>query len=334
VSVSREALDRLNAHWAVAAIPVARRERALEVARLRLVHGAIGRQLAVDVTDRTDDAASLEKAAMAYELAAIEGIDALLHPGTDSQSVQMGQQAQAGAFRAYELLRALPAPPDDYGRVFHVLHHGALAYCSDHWTDLRRWLRENPELGAPPSAASVTWDRRVLFRLYDCWIRLFRKNQWDDLDGVREIVAGLREDQRQHEAALLDARNRDDTQSIAYRLVALYHWAKATESLAIYMLQGEPPSIDTELDQHLESARRAVQAAGDASLDVILRWLHVASHRMVASSVWWVARKVNSRVTRYQASPAPEVRRAAVAAVRTWSESGRCGQSSESGRCR
>lgn len=37
-------------------------------------------------------------------------------------------------------------------------------------------------------------------------------------------------------------------------------------------------------DQHFESARRAAQAGGDASLDVILRWLHVASRRMVASA--------------------------------------------------
>ena len=50
------------------------------------------------------------------------------------------------------------------------------------------------------------------------------------------------------------------------------------------MLQGEPPSIDTELDQHFESARKAAQAGGDATLDVILRWLHVASRRMVAST--------------------------------------------------
>jgi len=148
---------------------------------------------------------------------------------------------------AHELLRVLPAPADDHGRVFHVLHHGALAYCSDRWTDLRRWMEENPALAVPPSVASATWDHRILFRLHDCWIRLFRKNQWDDLDGVREIVAGLREDQKHYESTLL-------------------------------------ASVDPELDQHFGSARKAAQTGGDASLDVILRWLHVASRRMVASS--------------------------------------------------
>jgi hypothetical protein len=284
MSVSHECLERLAAHWAVVAIPVSSRERAYEVSRNRLVHGVIGRQMEVDTAERPDDTANLQKVAMAYELAAIEGIDALLHPGTDAQSAQLREQAQAGAFRAYELLRVLPAPSADHERIFHVLHHGALAYCSDRWADLRRWLKENPDLATPPSVASVAWDHRVLFRLFDCWIRLFRKNQWDDLDGVREIVAGLREDQKQHEADVLDASKRDDTQAVVCRLIALYHWAKATESLAVYMLQGEPPSVDTELDQHFESARKAAQAGGDASLDVILRWLQVASRRMVAAA--------------------------------------------------
>ena len=184
MSVSQHALERLDAHWAVAAIPAARGERAHEIAQLRLVHGVIGRQMEVDTAERPDDTDNLQKTAMAYELAAIEGIDALLHPGTDPQSVDLADQAQAGAFRAYELLRVLPAPFADHERIFHVLHHGALAYCSD----------------------------------------------------------------------------------------------------AVYMLQGEPPSIDTELDQHFESARKAAQAGGDATLDVILRWLHVASRRMVASA--------------------------------------------------
>lgn len=299
MSASQQALERLNAHWAVAAIPTARRDRALEIAQLLLVHGVIGHQIEVDIAERPDDMANLQKTAMAYELAAIEGIDALLHPGTDQQSLQLADQAQAGASRAYELLRVLPAPATIHERIFHVLHHGALAYCSDRWADFRRWLKENPDLATPPSVASVAWDHRVFFRLFDCWIRLFRKNQWDDLDGVREIVAGLREDQKQHEASVLDSANRSDTQTVACRLIALYHWAKATEFLAVYMLQGEPPSIDTELDQHFESARKAAQTGGDATLEVVLRWLHVASRRMVASSVWWVAHKVNSRVSRF-----------------------------------
>lgn len=300
MSVSDSTLHLLESHWAVSAIPDARRERALEVARFRLVQRAVGRQLILDFSERPDDQSNLERVAMAYELAAIEGLDASLHPGTDEVSTRLCDQAQAGAFRAYELRRALPIPITDAERAFHILHRGALAYCSDQWIDLRRWLKENAATVSAPSAANAAWDERVLFRLYDCWVRLFRKNKWDDLDRVREIVAGLREDQKQHEAVLLEsAKQSSEASTTAYRLIALYHWARATEQLAVYMLQGTPPAIDTELDQHFESARNAAQAACDPSLDVLLRWLHIASRRMVASSIWWVAQKVNSRVTKF-----------------------------------
>jgi hypothetical protein len=45
---------------------------------------------------------------------------------------------------------------------------------------------------------------------------------------------------------------------------------------------GRKAGPSAELDPHFESTRKAAQAGGDASLDVILRWLHVASRRMVA----------------------------------------------------
>ena len=65
------------------------------------------------------------------------------------------------------------------------------------------------------------------------------------------------------------------------------------------MLQGQPPAIDSELDQHFEAALKAAQAARDPQLETVLRWLHVTSRAMVAGSLWWVAHTVNSRVTRF-----------------------------------
>ena len=164
---------------------------------------------------------------------------------------------------------------------------------------MRRWLKEHPKEIVAPSVAKVGWDRRITYRLFECWIRLLRKDRWDDLDGIREIIAGLREDQRTYEAATLKNDLDAQTHAMALRLVTLYHWAKATEYLAIYMLQGEPPSIATLLDQHFERCREASQVSSDSALEVLMRWLHVAAKRMVAGSIWWVVQAVNSRTTRF-----------------------------------
>jgi hypothetical protein len=160
-------------------------------------------------------------------------------------------------------------------------------------------MTEHPNEIAPPSVAGVLWDRRVLFRVFDCWVRLFRKSNWDDLDRVREIVAGLREDQHEHEQAVLSKGNAHEDRLMAMRLVGLYHWARATELLSGYMIQGTPGNIVPDLDKHFETARAAAPSSQDAALELLLGWLHVAARQMVTGSIWWVAGAVNSRVTRF-----------------------------------
>ncbi len=286
-------------HWALKAVGAAARNRAFEVARFLLVNEALGKQMVVEFKQRDSDFELIERVAAAYEMAAVENLQAVLHPPADDEGRKRRDIAISAAYRAYELRRVLPIAKDDESRVFQILHDGALAYCGDRWTDLRRWLKEHPDCIVAPSVANAAWDKRILFRLFDCWVRLFRKNQWDDLDQVREIVAGLREDQASHEAAMLAAQQDDNKSYTAFRLIALYHWAKGSEILAIYMAQGEPVAVSTDLDHHFEAAQKAAVASADPSLEVVIRWLHVAARRMVLASVWWVAQAVNSRVTKF-----------------------------------
>ncbi len=297
--ISEDALNRIDQHWAVKAFGDEPLARAWEVAKIRVMRAAVGHQMTITFDDAPTDNEIVERAAMAYEIGAIEGLDALLHPSDEEARVLLRLQAQAGAYRAYSLQRILSIPTAAEGRIFHVLHLAALAYCGDQWTDLRRWLRDHEREVRPPSVADASWEGRVLYRLFDCWVRLLRKQGWDDLDGVREIIAGLRKDQQQYETAALASPDNVAAQATALRLIALYHWAKATELLAVYTLQGDPPAIEAELDKHFEAAQKAAAAAQDAALEVILRWLHAASRRMVSGSLWKVAQAVNSRVTSF-----------------------------------
>lgn len=297
--ITKYALDLVDQHWAVKALGEVLKDRALEVAKIHLMRSAVGRQMAIAFDDAATDKGLVERTATAYEIAAIEGLDALLHPSSDDERIRLRQQTQAGAFRAYALLRILPIPSGPKDRIFHVLHLAGVAYCGDQWGDLRRWLKDHEQDTKAPSVANVGWDRRILYRLFDCWVRLLRKQGWDDLDGVREIIAGLRKDQELYENNLLAGNDNVVAQATALRLIALYHWAKATELLAVYTLQGQPPGIDAELDKHFEAGQKAAAAAQDAALEIILRWLHATSRRMVAGSLWKVAQAVNSRVSSF-----------------------------------
>jgi hypothetical protein len=291
----RSPLQRLASHWAVSALDEAARNRVEEVLKVRLLRQALGQQMDLSFDSEPEDDDLLHRAALALELAAIEGLPAALNPTSEEDNLR--EQWRIGAAGAFELRRLMKIPEEPLPGILHVLHLSALAYCGDLWPDLRRWYSERGPKIKPPSAADVAWDQRLLFRLYDGWRRLFRKRSWDDLDRVREIIAGLRQDQKEHESRVLS--NGDETADtvMALRLVALYHWARSTELLAVYMLQGEPKGVAPQLDQHFEQGIRAAEACGDTELHILLRWLHAAARRMVLGSLWWVAHSINDRVT-------------------------------------
>jgi hypothetical protein len=235
---------------------------------------------------------------MAYEMASIEGLHEILHLAATPESQTIRDLALAGAYKTYELRRVLPVPKEPEALVFHVLHLASVAYAGDQWSDLRRWIKDRGAELDPPSVANVGWDKRLLFRIYESWLRLFRKQDWDDLDRIRSLISGMRDDQREFERDYLEKAKVDVT-ALAARLIGLYHWAKATEILCIYMLQGEPADVNARLDQQFEPARSAALASGDASFEVILSWLHAAARRMASGSLWNVAHAVNSRVSSF-----------------------------------
>lgn len=299
MAVTHEALNRLDKHWAVVAFGQGRRDEVFSLVNIRHVKDALGKQLAIGESDQENNFEVLDRLATAYEIAAIEGINALLYQASEDSSDRLREQAQAGAYRAFEIRRVMPLPLYEEARYFHVLHLAALAYCGERWADIRRWLREHSTELSISSPIEDSWDKRVLAYLYDCWIRLLRKDGWNDLNNISEIVTKLREEQAYYEPQILNKDFGPSLRFVAYRLIALYHWAKATELLAVYMLQGEPAAIVTELDQHFEAGREAAMLSQDPALEVILRWLHVASRRMVLGSIWRTAQAINSRLTNF-----------------------------------
>lgn len=298
MTIELEDIKFIDEHWAVNSISEDLRRDIFEKVELTLITKSLGSILEAENSFPLDVNA-VENLAMAYEIAAIEGIPSLLHPSSSIESRQLQKTAEAGAYRAFDLYRVCPLPKSEEQRILHVLHVGSLAYCGDRWSDLKRWFSDNPESVLVPEQKSVSWDKLILFKLFDCWVRLFRKNSWDDLSRIAEIISELRSEQKVYEANWINQNAESLGAALALRLTSLYHAAKATERLALYMLQGEPVSIQKELDQHFEAAIKAANTSRDNQLEMLLRWLHLSSRKMVAGSIWWVAHAVNSRVTKF-----------------------------------
>src|SRR6266567_8046301 len=136
MTVTREALDLLDNHWVIMAFGNEHREEIFQIVNLRLVKDTVGNQLLVGEPEYDGGSEVLDRLATAYEIAAIEGVNSLLYQVLGNDSETLPEQAQAGAYRAFEIRRVMPIPSDDETRYFHVLHLAALAYCGDRWADI------------------------------------------------------------------------------------------------------------------------------------------------------------------------------------------------------
>ena len=280
--MTHEPLEKLREHWAITAIGHDSLERADELCFKRLADQSTENQTNLSFTVNSDDDSLLERVALAYELIAIEGICELSGPSSATND-GLKEQTIAAAARTFDFRRILSVPTEHINRVYFVLQLSMIAYCGDRWADLRQWYQEHFDALKPPRVEDIRWDEKVLYRLYECWIKLFRQESMEDLIQIPKVIAELRNEQKTFERDLFHSDSGAKNRMLALRLAALYNWAKCTEILATYMVHCEPRSSTGELDKHFKSGVKAAAASGDTELEMLLRWAHATSQVFVSN---------------------------------------------------
>jgi superfamily II DNA/RNA helicase len=245
--------------------------------------------IAVDTPVSIVDIDKLRFVASALELRVFELLE--------SNDTNALRQAAADAFQA---ARALPLPDKPLQKASELVRIGCLGILGDRNSDVRRLLATFD----PQSLYHdlTNWGDEVSATVMDIWIRLLRKQGWEDLDGVQSGVARLREKQREQEPEFLQEAERRKDPRPAWELMSQYHLAKAAEILGVYLCQG---SVEGHYDirQQIEAQfDRAITTAVKGQLmehETFARLLSRTALAMVDNSIWTVTRAVNSRVTKF-----------------------------------
>lgn len=270
--------------WIAQSLGNERIARAAEEAGRRRIRHAFGMSPANDTNE-----AQLKFIASGLELRVFAALE------SEDENV-----LRSAALEAFQIARALPRPSEDLMAAEWLVGLSCLGVMADRGADVHRILKAG---GLPALLLdSEDWGARVHASILDVWLRLFRKNGWEDLDEIHNRVAALRKEQQDLEPNFLrHAEERKDARP-AWQLIVSYHLARAAEILGIYISQG---SVDGRFDirQQLEAQfDRAIAAADRGQLmhqENLGRLLARVARILVDNSIWTVTRAVNSRVTKF-----------------------------------
>jgi len=216
----------------------------------------------------------------------------------------LGEEVEVNTLRqvsadAFQLLRVLPRPESPIESAKVCLRLACLGVLGERGVDAKRVLMESPWPALPLD--SPAWGERTLATILDVWLRVIRKDGWNDLDEVQARIVGLRQQQQNFEAEYLD-RQQLTARTAAWELVVLYHISKAAELLAIFTTQGEIGGrfdVRQQLEAQFDRALIACARAELVELDTLTRLLARTAQQLVDNCIWTVTRAVNSRVTKF-----------------------------------
>lgn len=224
-------------------------------------------------------------------------MDLLLNPGIESEQLHTLRQCAADAYRLY---RVLPEKEVMLDEAELRLRRSALAVLGDLGADAARNLREKP--WPTLELESGDWRTRTLSTIIDIWLRLIRKQGWDDRDAVLERIRMLRQAQATFESSYLNGAEGHGAKAAALELIALYHLAKAAEILALYVTDGVVEGnfqIHILLDMHFDRAMAISEQGTAFQLEPLVRLMAATARQLADNAIWTVTRAVNSRVTKF-----------------------------------
>lgn len=250
---------------------------------------AIGENLLTDIGfEPSPRPAEFDFTANGFALAAHNLLDQNEHADDLREAAEM----------AFEAFRASKMPVEPEAAALQLLHTACYGVLGDRTPDVRRYLANHD---IPESAnEALDWGSRVRSSVYRLWLLLIRKNGWADLDAVQNEVVALREAQKGAEGEFLERSDRPRVD--AWHLVASYHISKAAELLAIYSSQGTVGggfNIREQLEAQFDRGIIACERAELVSFHGTVKLLAATAERMVANSIWWVARSANRRLAQF-----------------------------------
>ncbi|WP_191566575.1 DEAD/DEAH box helicase [Metabacillus idriensis] len=290
-------LKKIPNHWLLETLSEKEYNDAIELADGRLINSSLSDSFVcfgeeTDNNNFDEDNALIQNVLDVLELVIIELQGEKLEK--DEQRAMFYEVCQT----AFILIRALPIPQNEVEKIKYVYKLITYSYLGQRWQDGRRFLIENENVWSV-NTDDREWDLRLFKNIYMAFLHLVRKSNWDDLTCVSVIISNLRSEQKSFETEYIHKLDPSFAKSSAFELLGLYHFARAVDVTAEFMINGRPLQIREQLDFHIEKALESAEASSNIEMSLIIMLMKSMLRQMVSNSVWMVTQRVNSRVSRF-----------------------------------
>jgi len=131
------------------------------------------------------------------------------------------------------------------------------------------------------------WNSRLLNNIFKVIVSLVIKKSWKDISQAIELINELRNEQKEFEENYLNQLGEESQPYGAAELVSLYHFAKTSEILGQYLLEGKTPNNDFDIENkvkyHLRIAKEFANASGNIILELLYQYVEAFSIKLITS---------------------------------------------------
>ncbi|MDF1612893.1 DEAD/DEAH box helicase [Stygiobacter electus] len=147
------------------------------------------------------------------------------------------------------------------------------------------------------------WNSRLLRKCFRVIVSLVIKKSWAEISQSINAINQLREEQKQFEEQFLSQVKEEGQAYGAAEVVSLYHFAKTTEIIGQYLLEGRIENgqydIENKIKYHLKVAREFAGAAGNMMLELLYQYVESFAIKLIRNTIWYTLTGINHWVSAF-----------------------------------
>ncbi|NSW45797.1 MAG: DEAD/DEAH box helicase [Bacteroidales bacterium] len=147
------------------------------------------------------------------------------------------------------------------------------------------------------------WNSRLLNNIFKVIVSLVIKKSWKDISQAIELINELRNEQKEFEENYLNQLGEEGRPYGAAELVSLYHFAKTSEILGQYLLEGKTPNNDFDIENKVKYligiAKEFANASANMMLELLYQYFEAFSIKLIKNTIWYNLTGINHWVSEF-----------------------------------